>query len=392
MSAIISNPTRLSLGMTGTFYGKRYRIAGRAVLGIMEAGSIYCWNEFNLETESSESATLVYEENSDFSRWKWFTMFEPDFPITAADAAMKRVGDMVNLDGDNLRVTRVDQSRVYHVEGKPPEGERTGSNANYFNAESGSKMVVVSWTGDEVECYTGRKINAGEVAAGFRLQGAELLKFNLTGGGQFSSPINLKALVILGLAAFLVLITMVSLKGTSRYPAMVRHPTQPCALTVGSSGSLDETLYHVVSHAVVEMAEIGVVWDRHEFYLQDDGGHEAWLIFGSRPDANDWQLFTPANLETSPTPREAGNIRLGDKFSVDGYVIPVNELFREIIVSVDNADWTGIQPGGLFFGLAGQNGTNLMIARWSASAISFYKGQAIPIDEVNKAFPAAAKK
>ncbi len=57
-----ANPTPIRIGMTGTFCGNRYRVAGRVVMGMEEDGETYYWNEFNLVNTEGESATLVYEE------------------------------------------------------------------------------------------------------------------------------------------------------------------------------------------------------------------------------------------------------------------------------------------------------------------------------------------
>jgi len=55
----------------------------------------------------------------------------------------------------DARVTLVDESKVYWVEGRPPEGVELGDIANYFNALAGNRMYVVSWTGPEVEVFQG---------------------------------------------------------------------------------------------------------------------------------------------------------------------------------------------------------------------------------------------
>ena len=150
-----ANPTPIRIGMTGAFDGRQYRVAGRVVLGMEEDGETYYWNEFNLVSDDGESATLVFEETERGGEWRLFTLFEPEFVMTAEDAATKRVGDQLNLDGHDVRVTLVDETRVYHIEGEAPEGVELGDVAHYFNAEAGSRMVVVSWTGEEVEYYRG---------------------------------------------------------------------------------------------------------------------------------------------------------------------------------------------------------------------------------------------
>ncbi len=140
------NPTRLRIGMHGNFSGKDYRLVGRVVLGETEAGETYYWNEFNLVAGDGSYADLVYEETERGGEWRLFTMFDPEYPLTAADAATKRIGDRLNLNGTDVRVTLVETSHVYRIEGQAPEGIEVGAEADYFNAEAGEIMQVVSWT------------------------------------------------------------------------------------------------------------------------------------------------------------------------------------------------------------------------------------------------------
>ena len=143
-----ANPTRLRIGMHANFGGRDYRLIGRVVMGVTDDGETYYWNEFNLEARDGSCADLVYEETERGGEWRLFTMFEPEYPMTATDAATKRVGDSLNLTGTDVRVTLRDTSRVYHIESKAPEGVEVGDVANYFNAEAGDVMQVVSWPGE----------------------------------------------------------------------------------------------------------------------------------------------------------------------------------------------------------------------------------------------------
>ena len=59
MALSYSNPTPIRIGMTGNLSGKQYRVVGRVVLGEEEDGDTYYWNEFNLESDGGDVATLV---------------------------------------------------------------------------------------------------------------------------------------------------------------------------------------------------------------------------------------------------------------------------------------------------------------------------------------------
>src|SRR5262249_22728950 len=155
------------------------------------------WTEFNLVDASLKSATLVYEETVRGVEWRIFTMFDPVTPMTAAEAATKTLGDVVNLDGVDMPVTYVSDSHIYHVEGTAPEGEQVGSEANYFNLEQGSRMEVVSWTGEEVEFYHGATVSRSLVAAAFNLKATDfkliIPKYNNYAGATSSTGITVMA-------------------------------------------------------------------------------------------------------------------------------------------------------------------------------------------------------
>src|SRR5882672_9898558 len=96
--------------------------------------------------------------------------FEPENPMSAKDAASKRVGDQLNLEGTEVRVTLVSESRICHIEGEGAEGEEVGDIAHYFNAQGGNTKIVVSWTGEEVEFFRGMNISYATVKTSFNLQ------------------------------------------------------------------------------------------------------------------------------------------------------------------------------------------------------------------------------
>lgn len=174
--------------MTGKLSGTQYRVVGRVVLGEDEDGDTYYWNEFNLESDGGGVATLVYEETEQGGEWRLFRLFEPAHPLTAADAATKRAGDPLNLDGVQMFVRLVSKSRIYHIEGKAPEGEAVGEVAHYFNAAAGNTMIVVSWTGEEVEFYKGLDLSPTTVSAAFNVRIVDFSRWFLGTGPP--SPVS----------------------------------------------------------------------------------------------------------------------------------------------------------------------------------------------------------
>src|ERR1019366_1976699 len=222
------------------------------------------WNEFNLESDGGDVATLVYEETEHGGEWRLFQMFEPVCPMTAADAATKREGDPLDLDGTHMFVRLVSKSRVYHIEGKAPKGVDLGDVAHYFNAVAGNTMMVVSWTGEEVEFYKGLDLSPTTVSSAFNVRLADFSRlFRAPGGSRRFSGI----VVGLVVALFLMIVMVIgsrSFAPSRRPPAIVRTGAPASPLAIGKTGKLGGTRFQVQSHLLVEMAMVGRRFDRHE--------------------------------------------------------------------------------------------------------------------------------
>lgn len=384
-----ANPTPLRVGMTGTLSATRYRVAGRVVVGMEDAGETYYWNEFNLVDDAGDSVTLVYEETEGGGEWKLFTWFEPDNPLSVQEAAAQRVGDQVNLDGTPLRVTLVDESRVYHIEGEAPEGVEVGDVAHYFNAEAGQKMQVASWTGDEVEFYRGVDLPRGAVAAAFGLQ-SELPVSSFLSAGAAGSTVALPEIVPKLAGAFLLLVIALvsysSCKRTRPHPAVVKTSAPAALLSVGSTGTVGGKYYRLLGHTVAEIAQVGSLYDRHEYHLAGDDGSRVLLIQGWKPGSTDWALFTPLQPLDPLTPQQAAALRAGDKVNLEGYVAPVGELFQSVIRQADGSELPDLKTGAVFFGFRGKSADTLLLARWNDRGIAFYKGKPLPARDVTAAF------
>ncbi len=385
-----ANPTQLRLGARGNLAGKNYRVIGRVVMSVEVAGETYYWNEFNLECGGEENATLAYEETERGGEWRLFTMFEPEYPMTAEDAATKRVGDPLNLDGTDVRVTLVDSSRVRRIEGQAPEGVEVGDVANYFNAESGSVMQVVSWTGDEVEYFRGETLARGTVEKAFGISKPVASNFTFIQSGNDSGS-NLWSLGIfvvvlaVGLFAFLP-----SCRSTTRRTAAIKSfAAPPSPLKVGITGRLSGANYRIAGHDVVEIAEVGRRFERHEFTLWDDDGHPALLVCSIAPNSKDWLLLKPLQAFEPLTPSQAGNVRLGEVVNVDGIIAPVSHLFHSTSRRAEDSTlpaWIDLAT----YGFMGRTNNAFVLARWNQAGIAFHQGKLLADQEVLRAFNAVA--
>jgi hypothetical protein len=387
-----ANPTKIRIGMAAALFGRAYRVIGRSVLGVQEGGGTWYWNEFNLETAGRNYATLVFEETGPGGKWRFFEMFDPPTPMTSREAEDKRVGDAVNLDGTTVLVTRVDRSRVYAVEGKVPEGVVVGQYAKYFNAGAGDKMIVVSWTGDEVEFYSGRTIPGGAVASAFNLGGLPRLAFVLTGGRSFLNARVLAPLLIIGLIGSLILIKSSAAPSPVRPPAVIIFQASPSPLFAGESGVLDGRRYRIASHALVEIAETGLRFSRHEYELNDDDNNHFLLISGVRSNAADWILCAPIEPAKPLTPQEAGGLSAGQTVKPDGEPARITKLFRSTFLGVDEIYPPRHKRGDVLYGFSGPMKSNILIVRWNATNILWLKGTALADRNVKAAFAPPAGK
>lgn len=395
------NPTRLRIGMHGDFAGRDFRLLGRVVMGVTVNGENYFWNEFNLEAATGETATLVYEGTDDGGQWRLFTMFEPEAPLSATEAAGKKVGDTINLNGTEMTVTLVDQSKVYRIEGTAPEGVKVGSIANYFNIEADSAMQVVSWTGDEVEFYNGVNLSAAAVNQAFGLpreaaSGSRIFS-RLSGDGDDSSGSSLgMGKFLLYMLVIVVIFVVVFGRGMScsgsYESAPVKHvyASSP-PLTVGSKGHWENKYYRIVARATVQIGEVGSVYERHEYELKDDSDRVSLLVCGEHPGSQDWILYTPLEPLVPPTPQEAAGKKVGDPVNVAGVVVTISDLFQYKVLNRDTVETSSVwTPGEIQYGYAGQSQYDSLLVRWDQNSIVYYRGKTVPTARVKEFIAAFA--
>lgn len=390
------NPTRLRLDMRANLGGRNYQVVGRTVMGEEEDGKTYYWNEFNLEDASGLEATLVYEETEYGAKWRLFTLVEPENPITAAEAAAKQVGDWLNLTGTSLMVTFQGSSKIYQIEGQAAEGEKLGDVAKYFNAEAGGALLVVSWTGDEVEVYNGLNLAPGVIATAFNLplepgRAAKIFSaLNDSPSPQYNS--GQKFMLQIGiLAAVFLLVLLVAGRGCSTSyeaaPVVKISPGGP-PLAAGETGTLFEKHYRVATHAVVEIAKVGACWEEHEYELADDYGFKSLLVCG-RLGSQEWIHYEPFISPAAPTAKQAGATPAGGTVNLDGETFRVNELFLTTVESADGEASDGLKKGAITYGYGGAGQNSRLLARWNDAGVQFFRGQVIPVQKGTNAFTAA---
>lgn len=377
--------------MNGTLHGWRVRIVGRVVMGMEIDGETYYWNEFNLVDETGHGGTLVHEETEDGVEWKLFTLFEPQNPMTAGQARRQRVGHRVDLDGQSTPVTLVDQSRVHHIEGTAPEGVQVGDVADYFNADAGDRMLVASWTGDEIEFYEGRDLRPEEVAQAFGISASS--RGPVTGSLRPPDETRERSrrmtwFVLIALGAAVVIGLFACIGGARKRTASAPPPKQPAPalqLPTGGTGVLGAGRFTIENQAIVEVARVGRRHDRREYLLVGSRNERALLINALNGGTKEWHLFTPASAEgpiSSVPAYEAAAKRKGAPVVIGTRTLHVSELFLTRSRGANIAEpWAPLQ-----YGFVARAGSEWVLARWTDTTLQFHDGRQLSESEVLAAF------
>jgi hypothetical protein len=395
-----TNPTALRVGAKGTLHGWTVTVAGRVVLGVETGGERYYWSEYNLVDAQGNTGTLVYEEGDAGPEWKLFQLLPPQQnPLTVSEAETKRVGDRVSFGGPAIPVTLVDRSRVYHIEGTPPEGVEVGDLADFFNADAGDHMIVASWTGNEIEFYEGRDVPAQMVASAFSLprtepEDASSLRVPVAAaaGSKRLTWIVLIALAVVGLVA-----AKSCFSGRSPFRATQSgpRPLQPAAaqqLAVGASGAIGDRTYLVGGHALVEVGRVGGKYQRREYALTSGVRESALLVNGLTGGTRQWHLLRPATAPAGFSPYAAAAQRKGARVTFDGAPVSVMELFLSQTRSREGTVAAGALPADLMYGFLAANAGEFWLARWTEQGLTLHRGTAVEEKIVLAAFPTGPAK
>ena len=390
------NPTPVRVGQSGIFAGKAYSIIARVVMGMEDAGETYYWNEFYLSDGSDRIAMLVCEEVYGAQQWRLFTEFIPPQPLTAREAGLKKVGDRVNLDGVSAEVTVVDQTRVCEIEGKAPDWVSVGDVAQYFNAEAGGKMWVVSWSGDEVEYYRGMQLHPGAVAQALRLPessfrpaaGSGLVRSGSSGGGWNIG--TLATLFVLGMGGLFLFLRcgsathsvsrgLVATPPLKTAPVVARVPAPRPPLVVGTNVVLDGQALQVITHRVTAFTKVNAQWDAHHYQVIDEAGRTNVLTVRVRPASTNWHLLKPLAVTRPPTPAVAASMRVGEQVTVDGFSGTIAELFMSKEVSRTGPPIAGFATSGLNYHYLAVGTNGVLLASWNADGVVFHRGQTVSL-------------
>lgn len=363
------NPTTLTVGKTGDFDGHAATVVGRAVLTSRDQDR---WDEYYVDLGGKKTCLLVYERG----QWKRFDEFTPQKPFSVDEAQHACVGDFVHLTENAVRVGYVSRSTVVYGEGKLLEGERVGSEADYFNAVGDDGMVVVSWTGDEIEYYLGNNLSELEVRQAFSLPKSSFLRRFRANG--------IPKGVVVGLCYLGVLAAIIGFKvagDAGRITSIDPPPVQAAPdhrLSVGSRGTIDGTRYEIAGHWVEEIDELGKRFKRDEYDLDDEQGGRALLVQSLTGNEHEWCLFRQTLAPPELTPVAAAKLKSGASLPLGGKTLLVQDLFRSQTKDEDGRTAGERVMGRVRYGWLAHAPGYWVIARWNASAVELEAGAPVP--------------
>lgn len=376
-----NNPTPLRIGHAGTLQGRPWTVLGRVVLRTDDG---YGWQEFYLGNNRGDTATLVHEDGD----WKLFEEVAPATSLSVTEAAAKRVGDEVSFIGAPAVVDYVGASRVVHIEGVAPAGVETGDRARFFNATQGDGMLVVSWTGEEVEYFHGRSLPFNAVERAFGLpERSQVSRFNAENMDWSAAGRFMKVAWFVIIFVVFVLFRFIGDRPEPKAPEPPAKQAAPAVrLPAGAQGRLGDRNFTIRAHAVVEIARPAGKFDRHEYLLVDQQGEYALLVQGIGKPLDAWLLLRPANFPANFTPYDAAQVRAGKATTAEGKPSEVAYLFQSKARVTERSGEVTPWPVEVQYGFLIRTPDHWILTRWTEQSLQVYRGGPIGTKEVAAAF------
>lgn len=339
----------------------------------------YCWYEYHLVGPSGEQATLIYEPEGSGPQWQLFTRFEPESPLSAEEARAKRRGEAINLGGTEALITFKGVSKVRASEGEIPEGYQEGEEDNFFNAQGGSEELVMNWRGEKVDFYRGTFVSYAVIRTAFHLCGPTPGKLRMSWGDESSESNTADRLKWIAI----VLLSGAVLAGFWFWPTVPKPPrlikANPAVLSLGTEVPLDGRMFRIQSRCLVEVDQVGLRYERHEYQLAAADGNTGLLVQGVNPGGKEWTLYQPFEPLTPLTPQQAAAKSVGDPIGLDENNVKVAQLFRVQVQRTEMAEAGENSSQHFYYGFSGSAGYYSVMARWDEHGILFYRGHSAEI-------------
>jgi hypothetical protein len=266
-----------------------------------------------------------------------------------------------------------------------------GDVAQYFNAERGQWMLVVSWTGEELEVYRGMTLPPGSVEKAFGLPAQSPLSGSNPWSGQASQDTTPVPVFKIVLSLIIVGIILFSAMPKRRHsfpsvePKVSPSQPPPPAVTVGRQGSLEGNVYRVTSQFTAEIASVGSLFNHHEYILVDQENRPGMLIYNFRSNTREWILFNSCTSPPTLTPVQAAALQWGAPLEIDGVSARITRMLQTTVRDL-KGEVPGLKRGSRFYGVVAESGDQIFLGRWNQENIGWQRGKRIPEATVVAAF------
>ena len=148
----------------------------------------------------------------------------------------------------------------------------------------------------------------------------------------------------------------------------------------------NSTSLRITGHAVVEMDEVGLIYERHEYQLTDDLEQSARLVCGQKSADKHWTLFATLAPMLPPRAQECAAKKIGDLITVDGGSGTVRHIFSSFVRETGGATSDALLVGQTYFGLQAQSENTSQLIHWNNDVIYFNRGTEVLAQEAKTAF------
>ena len=152
-------------GAQGSLARHSYIVDGRAIVEIARVAGRHDRREYHLRDESSQPALLVNALSGGSKEWHLFVPTPVPPGLTPHEAAAKRKGTPVGIEGRTLRITDLFQSKALSADGPAANNALPGAVRYGFIAADGGEWLIARWNETQIEYLRGSAVAESEVIA-----------------------------------------------------------------------------------------------------------------------------------------------------------------------------------------------------------------------------------
>ena len=158
----------LAVGGTGRIGNTTWNIRTVAPVEIAAVGQRYACHQYELNDEQGMAAILLHNPQEAVRGWTFLRPFVPEKPMTALEAAARRVGDTVEIDGVKAVVRNLFLTSVQPSQGLEKAKPTARTMLYGFKAQAGStNLFLVRWNEGGITFYKGATVSAKEINGAF---------------------------------------------------------------------------------------------------------------------------------------------------------------------------------------------------------------------------------